>query len=271
MAVITAAFSPPILDTPPGVPLIGYHNVVTTGNISSTTAAVGFPITNVANPATHLRWQAGVSTGDEHILINTGGATVIDYIAIAKHNLASAQVPIQIFGHPGAIGLIGPVQLVDDAPTIFRIPPSLYTSIEIVLNLSAVPEGTAPQIAVIYAGKLLVLERGIKVDVVHVPITFGRRTRILNGTSESGNFLGRIVLSEHRESKAEFFGFTPIFYRNNVDAFLDAAQQVPFFWAWAPSEYPLETGYAWLLNDAEPEVSPDHRHIGLVLEMQGIA
>jgi hypothetical protein len=33
----------------------------------------------------------------------------------------------------------------------------------------------------------------------------------------------------------------------------------------------LETGYVWLTDDAEPEVSPDHRRIALVLTMRGIA
>jgi hypothetical protein len=64
MSVIVGQNSP-VDDNPPGVPLIGYHNVVTASNITSTTAQTGFPITNVANPATHLIWQGGVVTGDD--------------------------------------------------------------------------------------------------------------------------------------------------------------------------------------------------------------
>lgn len=272
MSVIVGQNSP-VDDAPPGVPLIGYHNILTAANITSTTSVSGFPIGNVANPATHLLWRGGVTTGDELLTMTTGFVGTIDYIGIAGHNLGSAQVPITVTdtgSSPPAI-LVSETLLPDDVPTILRFAPGIYSTIQIRLNLSFLAEGSAPQIAVIYAGKLLILERGIKVDVVHVPITFGRRTSIVSGMSENGNFLGRIVLSEHRESRAEFFGFTPDFYRANVDAFLSAAQEFPFFFAWAPAEYPLESGFVWLLNHAEPEVSPDHRHVALVLEMAGLA
>ena len=65
-----------------------------------------------------------------------------------------------------------------------------------------------------------------------MPINYGRRTTIVDGMSESGNFLGRIVLGEHRQSTAEFEWFTPDFYRSDIDEFLEAAQEFPFFWAW---------------------------------------
>ena len=131
--------------------------------------------------------------------------------------------------------------------------------------------GIPPEAAVIYVGELLVLERSIKIDTGHVPITFGRRTNIVNGMSETGNFLGRIVLGEHRTSKAQFAWFTSAFYRSDIDEFLEAAQEAPFFWAWNPLEYPDETGYVWLINDAEPEVDPVTRRIALELEMRGVA
>jgi hypothetical protein len=80
---------------------------------------------------------------------------------------------------------------------------------------------------------------------------------IVNGMSESGNFLGRIVLSEHRRARqnssvSRRHSIAPASIRSGGGGF-------PFFWAWAPGDYPLETGFAWLLNDAEPAVSPDHR------------
>ena len=148
---------------------------------------------------------------------------------------------------------------------------ALIRRLQISLDLAFVPDDGFPQIAVIYCGQLLVLERGIKVDVTHIPIPFGRKTSIVNGMSESGNFLGRIVLGESRQSRAEFFGFTPEFYRASIDPFLDAAQENPFFWAWAPVDYPLDTGFAWLTSDVQPEVSPDHRRMALALDMVGIA
>lgn len=259
-----------IVDSPPGVPLIGYDNVVTPTNIFSISEADGFPVTNLANPATHLFWKGTLTSGSGGIAISPTGRPV-DYIAIAGHNFGSAGIGV----HPRDDSTSPVVPLLDagfryptdDSPIIMRIPRATYNNLWVYLDVHDIPA----QAAVVYCGSLLVLERGIKVDATHVPIPYGRRTRIVNGMSESGNFLGRLVLSESRESRAEFFGFTPTFYRASIDPFLASAQESPFFWAWAPGDYPLETGYSWLTSDAQPEVSPDHRRIALTLDMAGIS
>ncbi len=478
MAVIVQTLTGFPADDPAGVPLIGWHNLVTTGNVTSTTADADFPITNVANPATHLKWVGGVNTGDEVITIAVNAE--IDYVAVVKHNWGTLAVPVTIntgsdqvcllhfdgtdgattftdsspsshtftpvgnaqidtaqskfggasglfdgtgdyltgdgsssfaFGdsdftidfwirfasvtgdqflydsRPAAngsyaviymasgatlryhadgteritgttaliidtwyhiavtrsgtstrlflngvqegstytdslvyvVGASRPViatdgfisgsslngwidelrvlkgtaawtttftpptsaydaasaavisgqTLTDDDPVIFRFTPQLVVSLTI--SLAVGDSGIPPEAAVIYVGELLVLERSIKIGANHVPVTYGRRTKLINGMSESGNFLGRIATGEYRQSKAEFEWFTSAFYRSDIDAFLEAAQERPFFWAWSPEEYPAETGYVWLMNDAEPEVDPTTRRIALTLEMRGVA
>ena len=96
MSVVVGSNSPITTDPIDGVPLIGYNNIVTVAGLTSTTAATGFPITNVANPATHLFWKGGVNSGNEVITINTGSALPIDYIAIAGHNFGSNHTPVTI-------------------------------------------------------------------------------------------------------------------------------------------------------------------------------
>lgn len=257
-------------DNPRGVPIIGYKNQVTTTNVAPTTEADGYPITNVANPATHQFWKAGQNLTGGEIIDITGLSGTINYVGIAGHNFGSAGIGfyIETIGVSPTIPLLDPdyVTVFDDSPLIARFTAGTYSGIRMFLNSTS----AIPQMAVLYIGQLLALERGIKVDVTHVPITFGRRSNVVNGMSETGNFLGRVVLGDYRQSKAEFFGFTPTFYRNSMDAFIDAAREKPFFWAWAPEDYPHETGYVWLTNDAHPEVSPDHRRIAITLEMNGI-
>jgi len=85
-------------DVPAGVPLIGSDNLVTSTNITSSTAAAGFPITNAANPATHLKWVSGVNTADEIITISGLLNRTVSYLAIAKHNLGSLNIPAVVEG-----------------------------------------------------------------------------------------------------------------------------------------------------------------------------
>jgi hypothetical protein len=164
---------------------------------------------------------------------------------------------------PGAAGSF----ITNDKPLLFRWNP--IPTIRIRLHLR--PDSAPPEMAVFYLGYLTVLERSITIGRDHVPITYGRKTTVINGMSETGNFLGRIVLGEYRESKAEFEWFKPDFYRATLDAFLDSAQETPFFWVWNPTEYPDEVGYVWLTNDPQPQTDPVTRRVGLTLEMRGIA
>lgn len=266
-----------IVDVPLGVPIIGYNNIVTPNNISSFTTDTDHPVSNLATPDTFRFWkgaQAPITAGVEYIDIFPGGATV-DYIAVAGHNfngIGSQGLWIADVSVSPRIDLLSDTTYqtaADSSALIMRFKPGAYGQLRLYIEASAISD--FPRAAVIYCGRLLVLERGIKVDTTHVPITMGRKTSVVNGMSETGNFLGRIVLSESRQSKAEFFGFTPTFFRASVDPFLSAAQEDPFFWAWAPVEYPNESGYAWLTNDPQPEVSPDHRRVALTLQMNGIA
>jgi len=256
---------------PAGTPWIGYENLVNIYNITSITEEDGFPVTNLANTATHLKWIGTGTSGSEYITIQTNSNELIDYVGIAKHNFGSAGIAVSIEGltsnsPPAWVEIVQPTIPSNDWPIIARFTASAWTHVRIRLQQN----GFVPQAAVVYVGKLLVLERSINLNP-HVPINYGRRTKIVTGMSETGNFIGRIMLAEYRESKAEFEWFTPDFYRSNIDAFLATAANSPFFWAWSPVEYPLECSYAWLINDAEPQTDPATRRVALTLEMRAVA
>jgi hypothetical protein len=166
----------------------------------------------------------------------------------------------------GTQAVIGKAVTIENAfPVIFRFTP---TTDSFLLRINAASESA--QIAVIYAGELLVLERGVKVDVQHSDIVHARRSSVLAGMSESGNFLGRILLSEWRESIAEFAWFTPDWYRTNFEPFVVSAMTDPFFWVWNPDEYPDETAFAWIIEDIVPETDPATRRIAATISMRAI-
>jgi hypothetical protein len=257
------------------VPVIGYDNIVTTENLSTTTADADFPAVNLANASTALKWVGGINTtGEEFVTVDIDSLSV-DYIAIAKHNFGTEQYTIAIEVNTGnspdwvPLSFTG-MSITDDTPIIWRFEPQTLTGIRI--KITTAGEGDVPpEIAVIYVGTLLYLERSIKVDVDHIPLALGLRTTVTSGMSESGNFLGRNVLNQFQESVAEFAWFEPDWYRENFDPFVEAAKDTPFFWAWNPSEYPEDTGYAWLIADAMPAVHPATRRMAVNLEMRGIA
>jgi hypothetical protein len=134
------------------------------------------------------------------------------------------------------------------------------------VRVKLVPAGIAPSAAVLYAGELLTLEQGVQAP--HTPLPYGRARNITTGRSESGEYLGRIESGAQRRSKADIRNLTPAFYRGHVDPFL--VNGGPFFFVWAPQEYPDEVGYAWCTNDPVPVPELDGR-IGITLELEAIA
>lgn len=257
----------------PDNPLIGWHNIATAATISASSENASFPADNLASPSTYKRWRSA-STANGQTLTNTGlPANDVDYVAIAGHNFGSAAIPISLEGRtstgPDVWATIVPTFIPpDNAPLIFRFAPQAIDAVRILFG-SGGTLSTFPEAAVLYVGRILILERKIWTD--HTPITFGRIARIANGRSESGNFLGRIVLNEKNETKINVQHVTPAFYRSNIDPFIEASKEFPFFVAWRPNAYPNETGYAWMMNEPAVTHASPHGLMQLELQLQGLA
>lgn len=263
-----------VLAAPPGYepnnPVVGYRNLVTIGNVTASSEAAGFPIGNVANPITApvARWQAG-STAAQTVTVQVDSVEPLDYLAIARHNLGSAGITVKVEGSidDGAnwFELVQEQLLADDAPALFRFVPQALTHIRLPLAAGTV----AARIAVLYVGALLTLQRRIYVG--HTPIPYGRSVKVMNGKSENGEFLGRIVLSEQLSTGVSLQNITPGWYRSEMDPFIVASKEQPFFFAWRPFDYPREVGFAWMTNDPRPQNQRSNGMMSIQLEMTGLA
>lgn len=173
-------------------------------------------------------------------------------------------VPLRAAGDEALLGRTGPVE--DFSPLMFRVSP---TDDYLGLEVQAAGDDP-PELGVAYAGELLVLERSVKVDVGHVNLFHARQSNVLAGMSESGNFLGRVLTSEWRESQAEFAWFTPDWYRTYFEPFAESAMTDPFFWVWNPDEYPDEVTFAWITENIRPETDPATRRVAATIVMRAI-
>ncbi len=231
-------------------PVIGYENRVTINNITSTTEDGDFPVTNLANPSTTSLWKSTSTATDEYVTVVVNSVEQVDYVGIAAHNFGSAvvTVSIEVQATDGGSWVEVNAETVpgDDRALIFRFVPQSVYAVRVRLQ----PTGTEPQAAVLYVGKLLLLQRNIYVG--HTPITYGRINKVVTGRSENGNFLGRIVLNEKLETSVSMQNITPSWYRNNLDPFIIDSKENPFFWSWRPDTYPLETGYAVITDNPQP-------------------
>lgn len=260
-------------------PVIGYDNVVSISNISTTTAATGFPATNLANPASRPQWKGSASSPitTEYITVLPSNGETVDYLAVADHNFGSIgagltiETTMSITSSPVvwtavAIGSPAAYTPVDDAPLIFRFTPAAYQGVRLKIS----PLHSAPQASVVYVGRLLVLERSVVIDTMHTPINMGRKSDIATGRSENGKFLGRIVLGQWSEGQADFSFFSNAWYRTYFKPFVDATDEIPFFFAWSPVDHPEDVGYVWMKEDPIAGVNTTVDRFGISLKYQGI-
>lgn len=256
-------------------PIIGYENYVTTSNISSTTQETEHPTVNLANEATHLYWRAvlGSPLDDEYITVITDTNELLDYVAIARHNLFTGLIPVSIEGQQVQAGawseIVADVILPNDGPAIFRFSEQSLHAVRIRMQSSMLAVPVPAEIGVVYVGKLLILQRRIYVG--HTPITMGRQTKVVNGRSESGNFLGRIVLNESRATQVNLTNLIPSWYREYMDPFVEDSVERPFFFAWRPLDYPYEVGYAWMTEDPKPSNQLSNGMMQVSFSLMGIS
>lgn len=257
---------------PDGTPYILYENVVTFDNISADSEDNLYPAINLANPATNQEWRAAAAVAVA-IDVDVNSIDLIDGAGIARHNFGSAGITVTILSvsndsPPVETIVAGPQIPPDDQPLLFQFTAQAFDTLRIELTLGS----EAPRAAVLYVGKLLVCERSYDVGQDFTPPRFARKTDTVTGKSTRGDYLGRIVLSQWIDDAVFLFKhFTPDWYRSHFDPFVLAAQQdVPFFFAWQPEDYPYEVAYAWLTEDPMPVTSPVTGRKSVSIKMGGI-
>jgi len=236
-------------------PVIGYQNLATIANTSASEAPISasFPLTNLLNTATNLEWRSA-NANAQYItsIINT--VQLVDYVAIARHNLGTSGASVQVEGYTALDGggapiwtvLLATSLLATNEPAILRFTPGSYIGIRLRIG----PVATAPRIGVFFVGKLLICPRPIYEG--HSPITLSRQVRGATARSESGNFLGRVTVGEGTANAISLENIPKAFYRTYFKPFVEYAGANPFFFAWRPQEFPREVGYLWLTGDPKP-------------------
>ena len=224
-----------------------YKNIVSASTITATSflteGSITYPPSNMANPATAFGWEAA-DTATQTITIDNATAAKIDYIGIARHNLAQAGLTVEIKFN--GITVEQPQPIGDAQALLFLFEQASPATIEIIIDGATDPA----KVAVIYCGESLRLERNIYVG--HTPITYGRDRNMINGVSQAGEWVGEVVLNETLSTSVSLLNLTPLWYRQSLDPFFAQKPRKPCFWAWRPSGYPAEIGYCWVEGNPRP-------------------
>jgi hypothetical protein len=248
-------------------PIIGYDNIVELTNVLASSEDVDFPATNVANPATDLIWKAASIATVTFDVTNTN-VDDIDYVGVVGHNFSSGgiAVKVQVDTGSGYVDYTTAQIPADDGPIIFRLP--------VIMNAASVrlhmASGSAiPQFAVMYVGRSVIVQRRLYVG--HRPINMARSVAVVNGISQTGNYLGAVIVGEVRENSIDLSNMSPGWYRLVLDPFIAVCKSTPFFFAWRPGDYSDEVGFCWVINDPQPENQRANGMMSISIDLRGIA
>jgi hypothetical protein len=241
---------------------IGYRSILTAANLSGTVGASGFPLAAIINPATYERYTPSAMPAE--IVCDVGAAALVDYVAIAAHNLGTKAATVYLESSTDNVAW---------TTRLTMTPADDTTIIGIIAAVSArywrlrIAGATAPTVGVVYLGQVLTMPRTIYGG--HTPITLARVTAVRPVLSETGQWLG--ATQERKGFKTSFAwkNLTAAWYRENFDPFVATNPRArPFFIAWRPKTFPAEAAYCWANDDISPSNTGtrDFMEVGMSVE-----
>lgn len=249
-------------------PIFGYENFVAATAITATTSNTSYPVTNLANPSTAAFWRA-LNTTTQYITAIINPVKPIDYVGIARHNFKTAGVAVSVETQTSSgaawVEKIPAFVPANNQTLIFRFVNATFYGVRVKLVATIAPA----EMAVMYVGSILTSTQRIYVG--HNPITLNRKVDVINGQSENGNFLGRIITGSSLSTSVSLTHLEPDWYRASFDPFVVAAQSYPFFFGWRPQSYPFECGYAWMTNNPEPSNMMPNGMMQVSIDMVGVS
>lgn len=245
-------------------PLVFYKSVLLPEDITADEWEINRPAVNLWNPDTSSVWQGTGAAGSpsasttQFIYLSNPNGIAVDYVAIAKHNLGSViygyTIQHSTDGGTTWFNVSTPKVITNNDPVIDFFNPLSSTVFRIMLDKTATGSPAVilpPIIAHVKMGQATILQRRNYVGV-KPPLNNIKKT-IKNG-SDSGQYLGMIVVRSYQVGEIIQENNTPVFFRSVVKPFLDhcnggAAIQgtapSTFFYVWRPTTYPNELVYAW--------------------------
>jgi hypothetical protein len=269
MIIIPQAF---LLSQDTAAPLthsrIGYQTF-TRGALASQVTVSSQTATGPADaplrPDTYEFWQASAIPATWQI--NLGSVKDIDYVGIAGHTIGTAGGAIKVeYSINGTDWVLfsSEVAPANDAPLLFLDEEVSALHVRLTLSLSAI----APQIAVIYIGKALAMQRAIYGS--HTPITMSRETVLKRALSRGGRFLGQNYMRSGVKTDASFRNLKADWIRSDFDPFVLSARRFPYFFGWRPQTYPNEVGFVWTNDDIVPSNQGQRDFMQVSWSMKGI-
>lgn len=263
---------------------IGYNNLTGSATLTGSSSAAGFPVSALNNQFTYDFWRSSLLPAS--VIVDTGAQNAVDYIGLAKHNLAGipcsvsysvdglTYTPCAAFSltdNDAAMVIFNQVigryfKFSADPTSELEFGESEFGAEEAVFA-SATDDTAYAQIAVLNIGKSLEMQRMIFGG--HSPAKLTDEAETRPSISEGGSWLGRSVIRRGTQTEYSFNNLTGAWYRTKFLPFTQHAVTEPFFIAWRPLGYANECQYAWTNQAIQPNNSGPRDWLSVSFTAQG--
>jgi hypothetical protein len=217
--------------------------------ITGTVTADGSGGALAANDFTYQRWDVGVSPSNWTLV--TDDDADVDTVFIAAHSLAGSTVAIQTASTVGGAFTTRATITQSDNSTIAVMINDLgvpYTIRELRIAVSG--GNGLEQVGIIRAGKALQMTQAVYGGIN--PIGLSRIVETRHAISETGQWLGRTIQRQARQTAMPWTHLKADWYRSTFEPFAQTLPQRPFGLIQNPQEMPESVAYCWTDESPTP-------------------
>lgn len=257
-------------------PVIGWHSVLRTQDITASSASSARPVVNLWAPDTAMLWEP--TADDASItLFNSSGAPV-DYIGLVRHNFAADGISylIEVSTDGTTFTALKALKAIThESPIIDVFAPQIGPYFKITFDHAS---GVKPRLAHIKLGKLLTLPRNQFVG--HKPAALALYAEGTTQMSENGQYLGRINTNTFRKSSCSQKNITQAFVYSQIAPFSAHANctapnklvaQGAYLYAWRPADFPNDVIYGWTTATIHPSNEQPNGMMAVDFDIEAIA
>jgi hypothetical protein len=243
---------------------IAYDNLLEKGTVTASSENAEYPVENCfdGNNADYFRPASG---GTVNIDLTLAVGRTANYFAFYAQNLFQLGGSIKLQYHNGSdyVDATSGISPGDNAPRIFFFDDTTATQWRIVVTCASVFS-----LGMVSFGEYLALQHGMYRD--WTPPLLGRANQLLNSVSDSGAFLGRSIVSKGVRTTIKLQYATDAWVRDDWLAFVQHAEQKPFWFAPNVEDYPTEVALCWTDGDIPAPVHTHYGYMGVDVPIRGL-
>lgn len=256
---------------------IGYENIIRPETILEISTAEGYSAQALFNDFPNEKWSPG--GGFPQLLVEDPlpggpvfGRTPVGYIGIAGHNLGDINGELGIFGTDDLVTydtLAFATNISSNDPIFLLFGPVEYGAYAVQFTYGDGADTSIPiEIGILKVGPVLEMQRPIYGG--HNPITLNRSITKRETVTETGQFIGNVVVRRGLTTTFQWQNLSADWYRENFDPFAEHALTKPFFIAWRPLSFPNEVAFCMATDQPRPQNQGVRDLMSVSMQVRGL-